>query len=78
MPGSLGNVMKDACSGALVTCSGHLEGCISFMEKDAFERKKWILPFSAVTEQIVCECLFVHVFSDPLLLSGVLFPLPIW
>lgn len=26
----------------------------------------------------VCERVFVHVFSDPLLLSGILFPLPIW
>lgn len=62
--------MKAACSGALVTCSGHLEGCISFMEKDVFERKKkWILPFSAVSEQIVCvsvsvcACIFSSTFA---------------
>lgn len=40
------------CSGLLVMCSCHIEGCISCVEKNVFERR--ILPFSAVTEQIVC------------------------
>jgi len=66
------------CAGALVICFCYLEGCISCKEKDVFERKKWVLPFSEVTEQIVCVSVCVHVFSDPLLLSGILFPLPIW
>lgn len=42
------------CSGALVVCAGRRAGCISCVQKDLFKRKKWLLPFSTVAEQIVC------------------------
>lgn len=55
VPISLGARGRMLCPGVLVICSCHLEGCISCIVKDLLERMKWILPFNAVTEQIVCE-----------------------